>query len=579
MARSPKDTHVFLVGAGIASLSAAVHLIVDAAVDPAHVHIFDAAPVPGGCFSSAVQRTEKQGYIVRAARKFRGTYHCLYDTLSKVPSPERAEDDGFELLQADGEEEAAHKAGAEKDKQDSLLDYLQKHNTSVSDSGDRTVRMAVTSPHGPAAVPLDSFGLAGNHQVALMKFLMCDEAEFHGSEIQAWFEPEFFETNFWDLWSSTYVFHPWHGAVEFQRYLKRFLHDLPALKNLPGTEYTQINDVEAMVAPMAKFLVDRGVRFISNTTVEQILFAPDHNHITVNRILTRQKGHPNTVEYAVQETDIVLVTLGAVASGISVGSNSAPPTRKCSTGQLSDWGPAWTLWGQLIDACPVPGRLGNPLTFCTNTSRSSWLAFTVTTYEPTFVDRVLQFCQSSNGTCPLLTFRDCPWMLTISVPRQPYFADQGKDTRVIWGYGLFPDQDGMFSRKPMEKCTGREIFYELLGHMGMVADANADADGNVRGVLDNSVTIPIVMPLAGSPLLTKEKGDRPDVVPAGSRNLALMGQFVEMERDVAFTTEYSVRSAQKAVYEMMGLDKRPPAVYGEDPTVLVLGEFMKAMMG
>ena len=38
-------------------------------------------------------------------------------------------------------------------------------------------------------------------------------------------------------------------------------------------------------------------------------------------------------------------------------------------------------------------------------------------------------------------------------------------------------------------------------------------------------------------------GGRPKVIPEGSRNLALVGQYVEIERDVVFTVEYSVRGA------------------------------------
>lgn len=86
------------------------------------------------------------------------------------------------------------------------------------------------------------------------------------------------------------------------------------------------------------------------------------------------------------------------------------------------------------------------------------------------------------------------------------------------------------------------------------------------------------MPLIGSPFLTRKKGDRPKVIPDGSKNLGLMGQFVEIEREVTFTMEYSVRSAQLAVYGLMGLDKKPPGVMGEDHSVLTLGMALKTMM-
>ena len=59
-------------------------------------------------------------------------------------------------------------------------------------------------------------------------------------------------------------------------------------------------------------------------------------------------------------------------------------------------------------------------------------------------------------------------------------------------------------------------------------------------------------------------------MPEGSSNLAFIGQFCELPEDVVFTVEYSIRSAQTAVYALLGLEREPPAVYqGEfDPRVL-----------
>jgi oleate hydratase len=97
-----------------------------------------------------------------------------------------------------------------------------------------------------------------------------------------------------------------------------------------------------------------------------------------------------------------------------------------------------------------------------------------------------------------------------------------------WGYGLFVDKPGNFVGKPMSACTGREIMTELLGHLKITTEA-----GRIR-------------------------------------NLAFTGQFCELPHDVVFTVEYSVRSAQTAVYELLGLKRQIPAVYqGKfDPRVL-----------
>ena len=51
------------------------------------------------------------------------------------------------------------------------------------------------------------------------------------------------------------------------------------------------------------------------------------------------------------------------------------------------------------------------------------------------------------------------------------------------------------------------------------------------------------------------------VFPESSANLAFTGQFCKLPDDVVFTVEYSIRSAQHAVYALLGLDRDLPHVY------------------
>lgn len=79
------------------------------------------------------------------------------------------------------------------------------------------------------------------------------------------------------------------------------------------------------------------------------------------------------------------------------------------------------------------------------------------------------------------------------------------------------------------------------------------------------------MPYITSQVLPREHGDRPEVVPFGTHNLAFIGQFCELPEDVVFTVEYSIRSAQDAVYQLLDLGRAPPPVYHGtfDPRVLL----------
>jgi oleate hydratase len=95
----------------------------------------------------------------------------------------------------------------------------------------------------------------------------------------------------------------------------------------------------------------------------------------------------------------------------------------------------------------------------------------------------------------------------------------------------------------MAACSGREIMTEILGHLRIVAEA--------KRILETSTCIPCMMPFITSQFLPRSEGDRPQVIPEKSKNLAFIGQFCELPDDVVFTVEYSIRSAQTAVYSLL----------------------------
>jgi oleate hydratase len=127
---------------------------------------------------------------------------------------------------------------------------------------------------------------------------------------------------------------------------------------------------------------------------------------------------------------------------------------------------------------------------------------------------------------------------------------------VFWGYALHPDRIGNFVAKPMSDCTGAEILIELGGHL------NFD-----RSVFKDASCIPCRMPYITSMFMPRAKSDRPLPVPANSRNLAFVSQFVEIPDDVVFTVEYSVRAAQMAVYRLLGLRREVPLVTRHDRSI------------
>ncbi|CAG1995122.1 unnamed protein product [Fusarium graminearum] len=516
----PNSPHIWLVGGGIASLAAAVFLIDDVNVPGSHIHVLEASSKAGGSMATFAKPSWDTGY--------------------RVPS------------ETEGETLAAR------------FRRFNQESKKLGASGSRLVRQVFdeNGAEKPEAVDVSTMGLSVKNQCDLMRVVLETEEELEGLEIQALFEPDFFETNFWDLWSSLNRFHPWCSAVEFRRCLHRMLHEFPNMGTLSGVEQAPEEDFQAIIKPLTQYLKASDVEFrhVSGLEIEDI-----GSDFRVTALKTYQDS--KHVQLTLGPDDIVLLTLGSLTSGMGYGTNDQPPpTMELRDSAPHALDPSWAFWDKL--ALERPQTFGNPEAFFDRPSKSTWLSFTVTLRDPAFFEHLCKWTGTLTGAVPLLTFRDCPWMLSLTIPQQPYVKDQPDGVFVFWGYGLFPDQQGRYVRKPMLECTGAEILTELLHLMAFP----------IRPTLDRSITVPCLMPLIGSPFLTRKKGDRPKVIPDGSKNLGLMGQFVEIEREVTFTMEYSVRSAQLAVYGLMGLDKQLPGVQGEDHEVLTLGMALKTMM-
>ena len=211
---------------------------------------------------------------------------------------------------------------------------------------------------------------------------------------------------------------------------------------------------------------------------------------------------------------------------------------------------AWTLWEKIAAGRPGFGR---PANFADHIDQSKWESFTATLRDPTFLHLLRDFTGNVPGEGGLITFPNSNWLASIVIPFQPHFIGQPAEVSVVWGYGLSVDAPGNFVEKPMSACSGREIMTEVLGHLHAGADAPR--------ILETTTCIPCMMPFITGQFLPRGPGDRADILPPGTRNLAFTGQFCELPDDVVFTVEYSIRSAQVAVYALLGLDRQPPAIY------------------
>ena len=87
------------------------------------------------------------------------------------------------------------------------------------------------------------------------------------------------------------------------------------------------------------------------------------------------------------------------------------------------------------------------------------------------------------------------------------------------------------------------------------------------------------MPYLTSQFMPRKINDRPEIIPESVFNLAFIGQFVELEGDVVFTVETSVRIAMTAVYKMYHLDKPIVPLFKGQYDIRMLNVALKTMLG
>lgn len=511
-------TKVYLVGGGLASMAAAAFMIRDGDILGHNITIFEELGKMGGSLDGS--GSPEHGYVLRGGRMLESKYLCTFGLFSSIPT-------------LDGSKTVTQE----------IMDWNKTMKTSsksrLMSNCDRE-----TAPE---------FDLSEDHIINLERLIIEPENMLGETAIADQFDDVFFKTNFWLMWCTTFAFQPWHSAVEFKRYLMRFSHMISGFNRLEGILRTVYNQYDSMVRPLEKWLEDHGVIFEMNARVTNLGLYEHNAETTVTDISYERDGKSNTI--SINPGHYVLVTLGSMTEASSLGSMDAAPVLN---GKLH--GGAWTLWEALALGRP---EFGTPWTFDNHIDESKWLSFTITLRDPALLHIIRDLTGNSPGEGGLVTFVDSNWLFSVVVPYQPHFINQPDNVSVLWGYGLSIDKRGNFVNKPMASCTGRDIMTELLGHLNI--------QGEAKSIIENAICIPCLMPFITSQFLRRKIGSRPQVFPESSTNFAFVGQFCEMPDDTVFTVEYSIRSAQTAVYALLGLKREPPAVYKGtfDPRVLL----------
>ena len=535
------DRKAYLVGGGLATLAAAAYLIRDCRFPANQITVYEGMHILGG--SNDGIGTPEQGFVCRGGRMLNEeTYENFWELFGSIPSlrqPGRSVTE--EILEFDHAHPTCAKARL-VDKDGNILD-------------------------------VKSMGFNQADRMALLKLLMTDEKKLDNLTIQDWFKetPHIFETNFWYMWQTTFAFQKYSSLFEFRRYMNRMIFEFSRIETLEGVTRTPLNQYDSVIRPLETYLRKAGVNFRENCEVTDIDFA-DGPGITVKTLYLKKKVESTddsgeesdapagpsyvTEEVQLNKSDICIMTNACMTDSATLGSLYKPapaPEKKPISGEL---------WAKV--AGKKPG-LGNPEPFFTKPEETNWLSFTVTCKGDDILKTIENFTGNVPGSGALMTFKDSGWLISSTVAAQPYFAGQPEDVTVFWGYGLYPEAEGDYVKKPMKDCTGREILKEYLSHLHV-------NEKRMEELMDTVINvIPCRMPYADAALAPRKYTDRPKVIPAGSGNFAMIGQFVEIPEDTAFTEEYSVRAARMAVYSLMDVRRKviPVTPYWKHPRVLL----------
>ena len=242
-----------MIGAGIANMAAAVYLIQEGGWNGDQITFYsldDHGSNDGSTTEAAKDdywnknhpMENQKGYIARGGRMLNyRTYVDLMDLLDRIPS---ATEQGMTAAQDTREFDAAHP----------------------------TYDKARLLEGGKGIVNGSHLGLNNTSRKLLTKLIMMPdsrEEELDNVTIAEYFkdDPEFFETNFWFMWETTFAFRTQSSAQELRRYMHQMIYEFTQIEHLVGVNRTRYNPFESIMLPLINYLKDQGCKIVLNRLV------------------------------------------------------------------------------------------------------------------------------------------------------------------------------------------------------------------------------------------------------------------------------------------------------------------------
>lgn len=530
-----------MIGAGLSNMAAAVYLIQEGKWSGDQITFYaldnygsnDGSPtqdVKDDYWNKNHPMENQKGYIARGGRMLNyRTYVDLMDLLDRVPS---MTEPGLTAAKDTRQFDAAHP----------------------------TYDKARLLAGGQGIVDGGKLGLNNKSRKLLTQLIMMpdsQEEKLDNITIADYFKDntEFFESNFWFMWETTFAFRTRSSAQELRRYMHQMIYEFTQIEHLVGVNRTRYNQYESIMKPLINYLEKEGCHIVLNRRVVDWKFKDSkmQDEITVTGLhMVNTKTDENEF-VPVDDDTAVIFTNGSITDSATLGDFNTPAAENM------DYGAASSLWKKASDHFY---NLGNPDKFFADRDASEWVSFTLTTKNHLFLNEIARITTQEPGnalnsfisTEPVTPLGQKDVTMSIVVHHQPHFTSQKPNETVLWGYFLYPRRHGEIIDKPYIEMTGKEMLQELIGQLSKVDPGPINISEKEEEIMGSVINcIPVYMPYASALFNNRAKSDRPKVIPKHSTNLAFTGEFVEQPYQMIFTENSAVRSGEIAAFHFAGI--------------------------
>ena len=178
--RGVDNKSAYIIGTGLAGLTAAFYLVRDGRMKGEHIHLLEKLELAGG--SCDGRKDVTKGYYMRGGREMDNHFEVMWDVFRDVPSIETPDV--------------------------SVLDeyyWLNKHDPNYS-------LCRATVNRGEDAHTDKKFALDKESAMALSKLFITPEKDLEDKKISEVLPESFWDTNFWLYWQTMFAFQRWSST-------------------------------------------------------------------------------------------------------------------------------------------------------------------------------------------------------------------------------------------------------------------------------------------------------------------------------------------------------------------------------